>query len=345
MTNFVAPQLSPQTVEVMERSIVIDCSNIPIVNPWLEKQISDEFFNKMIAGGVTASNITIPSSASPGSSFREAVGQFAMHIEWIEESQQGILIRSVDDIRRAHSEGLAGIIFGPQNADFLEDAVQAVALFHGMGLRVMQLTYNQRNLLGDGCLEPGNAGLSLFGRDVVREMNQVGVVVDLSHCGEQTTFDAIEVSDKPCVFSHANARAVHDNPRNKTDDQIRAMAEKGGVICVLPYADFLEPKGPTPPALEVLVRHVEHVVNLVGIDHVGISTDINDNNETRRIWNRINNPELVGDSRYHKYPIGFDGKLQNFGVLAEVLLEGGFSPADVEAILGGNLMRVFSEAW
>lgn len=329
-----------------DASIVIDCSNVAIVDAWLEKEIRDQFFTKMIQGGVTVSNVTLPQGSARGTSMAAAIKEFRAHREWIESApDKALLCRTVDDIRRAKRDSLAGITFGPQNADLLEDVIESVGLFHGLGMRIMQLTYNTRNFIGDGCLEPGNAGLSRFGRDVVAEMATYGIVVDLSHCGDQTTMEAIEASPQPSIFSHANARAVFDHPRNRTDDQIRALAERGGVICLTPFSSMVQPKSGPAATLEALAPHFDHVVNLVGIEHVGLATDINENNETRRIWFRAEHPEVVGDARYHNYPIGFDGDLRRYGVYAELLLKLGYSADEMSAVLGGNLMRVFEKVW
>ncbi|WP_405097574.1 dipeptidase [Micromonospora sp. NBC_01412] len=324
-------------------AFVIDCSNVAIVDAWLDRPIQEQFFDKMIQGGVTVSNVTVPHSSSGA---MNAVKEFRAHRTWIAAApDKAILCLTADDIRRAKREARAGIIFGPQSADLIEDVIEMVGFFHSLGMRIMQLTYNTRNHIGDGCLEPGNAGLSLFGRDVIRAMNEYGVVVDLSHCGDQTTAEAIEASANPSIFSHANARAVYDHPRNRTDDQIRAIAEKGGVICLTPYSTFVRDRtGPAAP-LDALAAHLDHVVSLVGVEHVGLATDINENNETRRIWHRHENPNLVGEARHHNYPIGFDGDLRSYGIYSELLVKLGYSREQIGAILGGNLVRVFETVW
>lgn len=335
-----------QAKAAYDNAIVIDCSTVAIVDSWLENTIQNQFFDKMIEGGVTATNVTVPQGSASGSSVVSAIKQLKAHREWIASApDKAILCLTAEDIRQAKRESKAGIIFGPQNADMLEDVIETVGLFHSMGLRVMQLTYNTRNYLGDGCLEPSNAGLSLFGREVVKAMNEYGIVVDLSHCGDQTTADAIEESSQPAIFSHANARTVYDHPRNRTDDHIRAIAEKGGVICLTPYSSFVREKTGEAAPLDALAAHFSHVADLVGIEHIGLATDINENNETRRIWHRRDNPDLVGRAEHHNYPIGFDGDLRNYGVYAELFTKLGCTPDEVGAVMGGNLVRVFEKVW
>lgn len=334
-----------RALEVHRRSIVIDGSNVAIVNPWLERPLAEQFFDKMIEGEVTASNVTVPQDVDAGIAL--SAKQLVMHQRWIESSpDKAILVRKTADLERAKRERKAAIIFGPQNATLLEDSLEAVRFFHGLGLRIMQLTYNVRNLLGDGCMETANAGLSEFGRAVVREMNELGIVVDLSHCGDRTTLEATEVSTKPPIFSHANPRAVCKHRRNRTDQQIEALAAKGGVICLTPYNPFvrLREEG-VVPTLNDFLRHVEYAVKLVGVDHVGIGTDVNENNETRRIWYREAHPEVVGSTEFHNYPAGFDGDLRKYATLTMALVAGGYSDEDISKMLGGNLLRVFRAVW
>lgn len=332
--------------QLHDQAIVIDASTVAIVNAWLDTAISEQFFDKMLAGGVTASNVTVPQDVDQG--LAGAIRELRAHREWIDRAgQKALLVRTVDDIRTAKRDGRAGIIFGPQNASIVDGCLDSIAILHQLGVRIMQLTYNHRNLIGDGCYEPNDAGLSTFGRACVREMNERGMAVDLSHCGDRTTQEAIETSTQPVIFSHANARAVLDHPRNKTDNHIRALADRGGVICLLPYTPFLAPQedGRGIPTHKDFLRHVDHVRELVGVDHVGIATDINDNNETRRIWHRKTHPELVGMPEHHRYPLGFDGDLRNFRYLTAALVAGGYSEDEVVKMLGGNLMRVLGQVW
>ena len=338
-----------KALEIHNQSIVIDCSNVAIVNPWLDKHLAELFFDKMIEGGVTASNITVPSSAtsSTNAGISESAKDFEMHRQWIRTgSDKALLVSRAADIERAKKERRAAIIFGPQGGNIIEQSLDAVKFVHEMGVRVMQLTYNTANFVGDGCMEKRNAGLSNFGMDVVREMNRVGIVVDLSHCGDRTTLEAIEISNKPPIFSHANARVLFNHPRNRTDEQIKALAEKGGVMCVIPYNPFLRSKeGGVVATFKDFLRHVDYVVKLVGVEHVGTATDINENNETRRIWHRQEHPEVVGKPAFHNYPIGFDGDLRKYSTITMALVSGGYSDREISKMLGDNLMRVFKDVW
>jgi len=334
-----------KAVGLHAKAIVIDGSNVPIVDNFLDKSITDGYFERLEAGGVTASNITVPYDVQADS--KQALREFLEHRQWLARSSEraGLALRA-DDIEKAKSEHRTVIVFGPQNALLLDQQIDLLRVFYDMGLRVLQLTYNTRNFVGDGCLEKENAGLSNFGVELVEEMNRLGVLIDLSHCGERTTLDAIEHSGKPVVFSHAGADAVFSHPRNKRDEEIKAMAEKGGVIGVSPYIVFLTDwqSGPRP-TLDMMLDQIDYVSNLVGTDHVGIGSDVNDRNETRRAWYIKEFPERLGKTYRGDYPEGFEHSLAYFPNITRGLVARGYSDQEIVKILGSNFLRVFREVW
>src|SRR5205085_12208887 len=152
----------------------------------------------------------------------------------------------------------------------LGESLERLDLFYDLGVRIILFTYNLRNLIGDGCLEPGDAGLSLFGRKLIARMNEKRILVDLSHCGHRTTLESIEASQQPVAITHAGCTAIADLPRNKTDEHLRKLADKGGVFGVY-LMPFLRTAG--QPMAEDVIRHIEHALNVCGEDHVGIGTD------------------------------------------------------------------------
>ncbi len=262
-------------------------------------------------------------------------------------------IRSAADLARAKESRRLGIIYGFQDATPLGDDPGRVEMFSHFGVRVIQLTYNRRNLLGDGCLETANAGLSRLGQQVVERMNDLGVLVDLSHCGHRTTLDGIAASKKPVAITHAGCAAVADLPRNKTDEELRRLAEKGGVMGIY-FMPFLRTKG--QPMAEDLIRHVEHAVDVAGEDHVGLGTDggISAIELTPEFIKR--HRENVLDRR--RQGISAPGEEEDvytflpdlntprrFETLAAMLRERGHSAARIEKILGGNFARLFREVW
>ena len=177
------------------------------------------------AGDVTAINATIvvwDDYDSALDNIKRWLGWFEQHSDLIRQ------VTTVDDIHRAKREGRTGVIFGWQNASPIGGDIDRLRLFHRLGVRIIQLTYNERNLLGNGCYERVDEGLSKFGLAVVKEMNRLGILIDLSHCGDRTTDEAIERSTAPVAITHANARSQFDHPRNKTDGTIKRLVERGG---------------------------------------------------------------------------------------------------------------------
>lgn len=200
-------------------------------------------------------------------------------VEWRERVQDNqdklILALRADDFKAAKASGRTAVLMNFQNSTMLEGEVANIDALHALGTRCFQLTYNFRNLVGDGCLERTNAGLSDFGVEVVARMNEIGVMVDLSHCGRQTTLDGIAFSEKPVAITHTMCDSVRpgQHPRAKTDKQIRACAEKGGVIGMIALGYFVGPDPGGETTIEHYADHIEHAVKIAGIEHVGISTD------------------------------------------------------------------------
>lgn len=222
------------------------------------------------------------------------------------------------------------------------------------GVRVIQLTYNRRGELGDGCLEPQDSGLTPFGRTVVEHMNQLGMLVDLSHCGRRTTTEAIATSKKPVSITHAGCAAVADTPRNKTDDALKSLADRGGVVGIY-FMPFLRTKG-NATAGDV-IQHVEYALNVCGEDHVGIGTDggippVELTAEYRqRIREEVQRRRALGVSAPGEeaddvIPLVAElNHARRFEKLADLLLARGHSAARVEKILGANFLRLMREAW
>ena len=228
------------------------------------------------------------------------------------------------DIERAKASGRVGVILGLQNSSHFESAAD-VDLFYGMGQRVSQLTYDN-NPLGGGSGDPLR-GLSVFGAEVVERMNQVGMAVDVSHCADRTTLDALEISRKPVLVTHSNCRAlVPTSRRCKTDEAIRKMAGKGGVLGVTLVRGFVRPNGPA--TMEDVLRHIDHVIEVAGVEHAGLGTDVDQRGRGVR--------KLDLDGADYSQKI-YD--------VTEGLVRRNHTRADIEAILGGNFQRALGEIW
>jgi microsomal dipeptidase-like Zn-dependent dipeptidase len=258
-----------------------------------------------------------------------------------------LLARSTADILRAHESKRLAILPGFQNSNCLEDRIRYVELYADLGIRVMQLTYNNQNELGGSCYEENDSGLARFGREVIGEMNRCGILVDLSHVGEKTTLDAINCSQKPVAVTHANAASLFPHQRNKGDDVIKALREKGGIIGCATYRNI------TPePALATLrgwCEMVARTIDIAGIDHVGIGTDFSHNsNQAYLDWMRMGRWSKVmnygAGSATNSGPAPKPKWLSNpaeFGKVQDGLKEVGFNPAEVEKIAAGNWLRVY----
>ncbi len=255
------------------------------------------------------------------------------------------------DYERAKRDKKLAVMMNFQNATMLEGDADNVEALHTLGMRCFQLTYNVRNLLGDGCTERTNAGLSDFGVEVVERMNKVGVLVDLSHSGRQTTLDGIAFSEKPVAITHSMAEALRPgHPRAKTDDQIKALADKGGVIGIAALGYFIgaDPGGET--TIETYADHIEHAVRVAGIEHVALATDFPLRGiaswATREEWYepRLKAFKPSYDVKWPPYIPSLDTP-DRFRSLLAVLDRRGWKTRNMERLLGENWLRLFKDVF
>jgi membrane dipeptidase len=271
---------------------------------------------------------------------------FAMMNGFIARNSELLLfVDKVTDIDRAKEMGKIAVILGLQNSEHFR-TVDDVPLFHGLGQRCAQLTYNTQNYYGSGSTDRADGGVSDAGVRLIEKMNEAGMLVDVSHCGDRTTLDAIEISKKPIAITHSNCRALNDHPRLKTDEAIRKLAAKGGVMGISGVRNFVRDREPT--TVEHIVDHIDHVVKLVGIEHVGIGTDSDLYGYDDMSPEEIQRAKSFYESSYRfrdKLDTdGFDDPLRFYN-LTEALVRRGYSDAHIEAILGGNFRRLLSEVW
>ncbi|GAA0622767.1 dipeptidase [Sporichthya brevicatena] len=243
-------------------------------------------------------------------------------------------------VERAVSAGRIAVAFDLEDSGPLGGSLDSVREFVELGVRTLLPSYNHTNAAGCGCLDAVDTGLTAWGRDLVRAMNAAGMVPDGSHCSARTGLDMCAVSTKPVVYSHSCLKSVWDHPRNITDDQARACAETGGVVGITGVGIFL---GPNTPTVEAMIRHLEAAVELVGIDHVGVSTDFSF--DAADFLREVEaNPELF-DASYTRWGTIRWMPPEEFLTLGPALLVRGWSPADVTAVLSGNFLRVARESW
>lgn len=278
-----------------------------------------------------------------------AIDQLVMWRRRVEDhGEQLLLALSAADFLRAKQSGRTAVMMNFQDSTMLEGDSDNVEALHALGMRSFQLTYNYRNLIGDGCLERTNAGLSDFGVEVVERMNRVGVMIDLSHCGRQTTLEGIAFSKRPVAMTHTMCAAIREHPRAKTDEALKACADKGGVtgICALGYFVGPDPGGKT--TIEHYADHIEHAVSVAGHEHVALSTDYPPQGispwATRENWYepRLEYFKPSYEVRWPPWIPELDSP-DRFRNLIKVLQGRGWSEDQLERLLGQNWLRLFSD--
>ena len=318
------------------------------------RSIDARAINDTRSSGTTAINVTLGYVSGPEAPYEHTIKDIA---EWdsIIREHHGDLVKvwSAGDIPAAKRANKIGIIFGFQNAESVGNDTDRIRTFADLGVRIIQLTYNDRNQVGDGCAVPENRGLTRFGQEVLEALNHNRVLVDLSHSGEQTCLDAIKASRAPVAITHTGCRAVTDLPRNKTDEELRLVAETGGVAGIY-FMPFLRQDGQARAA--DVVRHIEHALNVCGQDHVGLGTDgdataiddmaqyraaiadeveqrkkagIGASGESSRVVPLV--PDLMGPAQFQK--------------LADMLQQRGHTANSIEKILGLNFLRLMKDVW
>lgn len=302
------------------------------------------------AGGIAASNLTVASNHG----FREAAERIIDLLRLIESGTVAAdLVTRVEDIEACHRSGRAGIVIGFQNSDPIEGDLVLLAVLHRLGLRIMQLTYQRRNLLASGCGEEVDEGLTPLGVEVVGECNRLGVLVDLSHTAERSLIEAAAASSRPVVISHANLHSFYPVPRNKTDEAVRAVAATGGLMGINSISRLITPEGRERQAtIAEYVDQMETVADLVGIAHVGIGLDSSEGMTEEVFVERRKTfltqfPELRmgGDFPLWTYFTSGLESAAGIGAIAAELDRRGWSGADRDAVMGGNWMRVLRETW
>ena len=329
--------------EVFKSSIIVD--DLSGFDP--KPALPDAGFSDVTTAGITIVGPTL-GDVEPESAFHSTIEELGKTIESISRyPNRMVLIRNFTDIAKAKQENKLGILANVQNSACIARDLKNLDLFYSLGLRQVQLTFNWRNWVGDGCTERTQAGLSYFGVDMVKRMNDLGMIVDVGHTGYQSTLDAVEVSEKPIVYSHTNCKALCDHPRNKTDDQIKALARKGGVIGLTCFNWFVSDKPRS--TLDDLLNHFDHVAALVGTDHIGIGSDFSisgwPGREPDAEWeaHRKIYSEREWKTIKGRFPPYIDevNNSRRYHTIAEGLQKRGWKLEDIAKTLGLNFVRVY----
>jgi membrane dipeptidase len=345
-TSGMTADATSSVAALYSNAIVIDSLCAPFTN--MDVEPSPETLAVVRQSGIRAINFTISELG-----FEDTVNSLAVLEELIDHYPDTfLLVRRYSDIARAKRENKIGIMPGFQYTSFLEENPERIGTFRKLGVRIMQLTYNNRSIFGDGCLESGNAGLSKAGIAAIKKMNELGIAVDLSHSGYRTTAEGIAESAKPVLISHAGCAAVYAHPRNKPDEILKSLADRGGYfgVYLMPYVVA----SPTVPTREHVLDHVVHAINVCGADHVGIGSDgaiqkrvmtaeqkaAFDKEIERRKHLGIGAP---GEDRYPYVP-DLNGP-DHMQVIAAELAKRGQPSSVIEKVLGANFQRVIGEIW
>jgi len=341
-----AEEFSADVAALYRKSVVIDTLCAPFASDGAKQNAAA--LDAVRKSGISAINFTIS-----GHTFDDTVQNLG-YVQSLADKWPNtfLIVRKTADIARAKAEGKIGIMPGFQDTGFLEQDPERIEAFRNLGVRIMQLTYNNRSIFGDGCLEPGNAGLSKAGLKAVQTMNELGVAVDLSHSGYRTTSEAIAASKKPVLISHSGCASLYAHPRNKPDEVMKALVDKGGYfgVYLMPYLVA----SPTVPTREHVINHVLGALKICGEDHVGIGSDGSieavtltpeqkkafDEDIARRKKLGIGAP---GEDRYPYVP-DLNGP-DHMEVIAAELQKRGQTSSVIEKVLGANFQRIIGEIW
>jgi membrane dipeptidase len=340
-----------------DNAIVVDMLATPgpfNVPDWLKEPLTPAMIENARRSGITAVNSTVSALGDAATAFEGTITNLGA---WEHELQRSpdvfARILTVADIRRAKAERKVGIILGFQDTTPVWDKPERLDLFHRFGVRIVQLTYNGSNLVGDGCLVPEDRGLKPYGRELIARMNALGILVDVSHTGWESSMQALTASSRPIAATHSGAAAVTNVPRNKPDHFLRAMADKGGVVGIF-MMPFLRTQG--QPGADDFVRHVTHCIHVCGEDHVGVGSD---NSITpldlSPAFRKVHADFVAARRKAGISAPGEDENIFNYvpdfntprrmEQVADALAKAGHASSRIEKILGANWMRLLGEVW
>jgi len=338
-----------------DEALVVDALAGPIQFniPQERLPLGEAALNAVRRSGITALNLTVndrPSAeADAYQTTRAKIAGWKAEIE----AQPGLLtlVTTTAELREAKREGQLGVIFGFQDGVPFEDDLGRLDEFYGMGVRIIQLTYNVENKIGTGCLAPTDAGLSALGREAVARMDRLGMLVDLSHCGPQTTLDGIQASMRPVSITHSGCRAVYDHPRSKDDATLKLLADRGGVVGIY-LMPFLNASG--PPSAAHVIEHIEHALDVCGEDHVGIGSDqgiapLDVSGDFPTQFDAVSaQRSAAGIAAPREDTIPYVPDLNHprrLETIADLMAGRGHGDRVIEKVLGANFVRLFGEVW
>lgn len=342
------PKVSADAAKIYRDSFILDANALAWIGGLLGRPNQDDVTKVIRESGVTAVKSTLGGAMGD---FATAVADIAAAEQLMEKRADLFLkVRIHGDFERARKEKKLGVIYSFESAEMLEDKIERIELFRELGVRVMQLNYNRRTPFGVGCLDGDTDGLTELGRKAVAKMNEIGVALDLSHSNTKTTAEGIAASTKPPLITHAGCRAVYMHPRNKEDRELKALADKGGVVGIymLPYITA----SPKQPMLDDYMKHLEHALKVCGEDHVGVGSDVpffqvgeSDLEEMKKATEKRKADGIAAPGEDRPVYIPDMNTPRKMELIADALLKRGHKSGVVEKVLGNNFKRVFGEIW
>jgi membrane dipeptidase len=338
---------SSRAIKIVERTLVIDMLGLIKIDFEPEAfalPANDEFLAQFRSSGISAIHNSIGTGGPQAQA--ETLEFLAAWQGYVgRNSDLFTLVGMASDLERAKAERRIAVIMGIQNSEHFHEPAD-VKRFYQLGQRCSQLTYNTQNYLGTGGTDRVDGGVTDFGAEIIKAMNEVGMLIDVSHCGDRTTLDAIEISAKPIAITHSNCRALNNHPRLKTDEAITKLAARGGVMGITGVRNFVRDREPT--GVEHIVDHIDHVVKLTAIEHVGIGTDSDLNG-----YDDMPEEQRKKLMAAYKSSYAFRDKLDTDGFdhpqkifdLTEALIRRGYSDDNISAVLGGNFRRLLGATW
>jgi membrane dipeptidase len=350
------PRSATSLADWYKRAVVIDglSSFSDPYAPEEQMRLSDRVRAELRATGTTAINVTVGGVGNDPDVWEQTLSNLKMFESAISANPDSLIrVDRASDILSAKTSGRLGLIFGTQDTSMIGNRLDRLAELRAKGVRIIQLTYNLRNLSGDGALEPDNAGISKLGRAMIARIEQEKLLLDLSHGGVQTIIDGIAIANRPLSINHTGCRDVFDHPRNVFDSELKALANKGGVVGIY-FMPFLA--AGSKPTRGDLIRHIEHAVNICGEDHVSVGTDGNQlpipiNEET---WKRARDAHEYRSANGFAAPgegpdiltiVNDYNRLDRFQQLAADLQTRGWKVPRIEKLLGRNLLRLYKDVW
>jgi membrane dipeptidase len=342
-----AASVSASARALYHSSLILDCNSSP---PEGRLPLPQADLEAVRGSGIDVIKYSL---GGINSDFPATVAEIA-HVQRLIEMYPAAFtqVRVAGDIARAKAEGRLGIILSFESTEMLQGRLESLELFRNLGVRVMQLSYNRKSPFAAGVMEPEGGGLTPLGRQAVAEMNRLGIAVDLSHANPATTADVLDLAAKPPVMTHAGCAAIHPHPRNKSDEQLRSLAERGGVVGIfdLPYLTA----SPQQPTVEDYMMHLEHALKVAGENHVGIGSDTDilpldtSDKGMAELHKQLEQRRAAGlaapEEDRPPYVVGLNTP-RRIEVITDELLKRGYPASVVEKVIGANFARVFADIW